>query len=142
MIEQFSVGKYNALLNNFRNNVRRAGRANIMQMTGHSEAVRSLKAGPPLSLNIKSLARKDSGEIYMVGFRFPRHGIFISKGVGRGWQMKGGSVVRVAAGEKFADREPKDWLNSEIDKRMPRLADNIVSMKADAVVNVTRIKIN
>lgn len=142
MSKELDIGAYNAVLNAFRNNVRRAGKANISRMMGHSSAVRSVKAGPPLSSNFKSRAKKDFGEINMVGFQFPRHGVFVHKGVGRGWKMQGGKVVRVATGEFRGEREPKDWLNSEIEKRLPKLADDVVELKADAVVNATRIKIN
>lgn len=142
MSKELNIGEYNSVINNFKNNVRRAGKSNISRMTGHSKAVRSVKAGPPLSQNLKTRVKKDFGEIFMVGFQFPRHGVFVHKGVGRGWEMQGGKVVRVATSEYRGEREPKEWLNPEIDKRLPKLADDIVALKADAVVNATRIKIN
>lgn len=142
MSEGLNIGEFNSVVSNFKNNVRRAGKANISKMTGHSNAVRSVKAGPPLGPNLKSRVKKDFGEISMVGFQFPRHGVFLHKGVGRGWEMQGGKVVRVATSEYRGEREPTDWLNQEIDKRLPKLADTIVELKADAVLNATRMKIN
>jgi len=140
--EVLDIGKYNSVINNFKNNVRRAGKANIERMSGKSTAIRSVKSGKPLSQNLKSRTRKDFGEIFMIGYQFPRHGVFFHKGVGRGWHMQGGKVVRVAKGQKKADRKPKEWLNPEIDKRLPKLADDLVELKADAAVNATRAKIN
>lgn len=136
------INEVNSVMNKFRASVRRAGKANIQRMTGGSSVVRSVQAGPELRKNLSTRARKDYGEIFMVGFVFPRHGVFVHKGVGRGWQMQGGKVVRVAKGEYRGEREPKDWLNSEIEKRLPKLADDIVEIKADAVVNATKVKIN
>lgn len=142
MSKELDIGKYNAVINNFKTNVRRAGKANISSMMHRSSVIRSVKAGPLLGQNLTTRVRKDLDEIFMVGFQFPRHGVFIHKGVGRGWQMNGGTVQRVAKSEYRGEREPKDWLNSEIEKRLPKLADEIVELKADAVVNATRMKIN
>ena len=95
-----------------------------------------------LSQSIQAQTKKDFGEIFMVGFNFPRHGVFFHHGVGRGWKMIGGKVIRTATGPKSADRFPKNWLNIEIDNSISKLADDIVEIKADAAVNATRAKIN
>ena len=142
MIAGNEINRVNSVLNKFRTSVRRAGVSNIKRMTGGSSAVRSVYAGPELKKNVSTRSKKDFGEIYLVGFVFPRHGVFVHKGVGRGWQMQGGKVVRVSKGEITKDRKPKDWLNSEIEKRLPKLAADISEIKADAVVDATRVKIN
>lgn len=133
---KFDVNTYNSVINNWKNNTRRRAKSNVLRMT--SSEIPSPK---PLADNLKTSTRKDSGEIYSVGFQFPRHGVFVHKGVGRGFEMQGGKVVRTAKGVQTAVRKPKDWLNSEIDKGLPNLADKIVELKADAAVVATRAKI-
>lgn len=134
---RFDVNSYNAVINNWKNNTRRRAKGNVLRMT-KSE----IPSPKPLAQNLGSVARKDSGEIFMVGFQFPRHGVFVHKGVGRGYPMQGGKVVRTAKGVQTAVRKEKDWLNSEIEKGLPDLADKIVELKADAAVVATRAKIN
>ena len=100
--------------------------------------------------SVVSFARED-GVAQWVGFRFPRHGVFVSYGVGRGWVRQGGTVVRarlVRRGSKEFNRYsekgyernakldiivplsspakkrvPKDWLDSNIDASIEKLGD-------------------
>lgn len=77
-----------------------------------------------------------------VSFRFERHGVFVHKGVGKGYRMSGGMVVRVAKG--FPNprmRTPDDWFNIVVDHNTPELADKIATINADAVVNALRLRI-
>ena len=119
---------------------------------------------------LKSLRLKTAkwyGEIDKISYHFERHGIFVHKGVGRGYRMIGGSVVRVSipgsvtinkgksnerkilkagpigifAGSKI-NRTAKEWYNPIIIKDVDTLADMIAEMNADRVVNISnKIKI-
>lgn len=89
-----------------------------------------------------------------IGFGIQRHGVFVHKGVGRGYQIRGGMVVRVdgsGVGRKRLDRKPVagpimrmpvDWFNTVIDANTNKLADDVADANANAIVNVFRMRIN
>jgi hypothetical protein len=146
MAEDNSTGKFNHVVTWWKNNVRKNAISNVVTMTGKGVTgsysnILSRKTYYKLESNITTKTRKDFGEINMVSFQFPRHGVFVHKGVGRGWEMISGKVVRTAKGIQKGTRVPKDWLNSEIDKSVGLLADELVTIKADAVVNAASAKI-
>ena len=106
-----------------------------------------------------------------VGFKIERHGVFVQKGVGRGYKMINGVVVRTAKhlpmdqqasnhkwgfgikalklkGKKVGrgpasgrKRRPVDWFNSSINVNLPDLADQIAIINANAVINSLHINI-
>ena len=131
-------------------------RASIASMSskGKGDLLKSLR------LNTK----KDYGEISILTYKFIRHGVFFHKGVGRGYVMQGGSVVRGqktdAATKAYANakgrsigpmtlfgstgllkRKPQEWFNPIIETNITTLADLIAEMKADNAVNATKILI-
>ncbi len=89
-----------------------------------------------------------------VGFRIQRHGVFVHKGVGRGYQVRGGMVVRVdgkGVGRKKMDRaiisapirrQPVDWFNQAVDMHTGELADRVAEVHENLVVNSLRMRIN
>ena len=79
-----------------------------------------------------------------VSYRFERHGVFVHKGVGRGYQMQGGMVVRTAKSPypNPRPRVPVDWFNSILDNNVPELADRVGQINADAAINAARMRIN
>jgi hypothetical protein len=100
------------------------------------------------------------GEIDKLSYHFIRHGIFIHKGVGRGYHMVGGKVMRGSGkiiNDKNADvnvrlrqmvlrsakvmRQPVEWFNPVIAANITQLADLVTEMDADRVVNGTKILI-
>jgi len=101
------------------------------------------------------------GQIESVSYRFERHGVFVHKGVGRGYIMSGGVVVRGYKPSKEAKayakaknraigntilsgpvrRQPADWFNPIMDQNVPELADKVAQMNADAIVNALRLRI-
>jgi len=101
------------------------------------------------------------GQIDSVSYRFERHGVFVHKGVGRGYIMSGGVVVRGhkpskelikyakaqnrAVGNTILSgpvrRQPADWFNIIMDKNVPELADKVAKLNADAAVNALRLRI-
>jgi hypothetical protein len=147
MTDSTDITRFNQAVTWWKNNVRKNAISNVLRMTGKGKAgsfskVLTQTTELKLAQNIGAKTKKDFGEIFMVGFHFPRHGVFVHKGVGRGWKMVNGKVVRTATGIQKGIRIPKDWLNSEIDKSMSKLADELAGIKADVVINATRAKIN
>jgi len=96
-----------------------------------------------LATSINSKVGKDFGLTNYVGFSFERHGVFVHKGVGRGYQSNGlGFVTRTAINPpKGQERIAVEWFNPVLDKYLPELADRIASINADAAVNATQMKI-
>jgi hypothetical protein len=92
--------------------------------------------------SIKPSTRQTMGEIDTISFSFERHGIFVHKGVGRGWEMAGKLVRRTAKGPmKGGGRNTVEWFNPVIEKNAPMLADNIAQINANAVLNFSKLKI-
>lgn len=104
---------------------------------------------------VRSLGRK----IYMsyglaegVGFRIERHGVFVHKGVGNGYIISNGVVIR-GHKEKHTgkaiphqttttmNRHPQDWFNPVMDRYVPELADKIAILNADAAINEMHVRI-
>ena len=78
-------------------------------------------------------------------FRIERHGVFVHKGVGRGYEIVSGSmVVRRTAKSPPGDRirTAKDWFNPIIEANVPQLADDVARVNADAAVNALRLRIH
>jgi hypothetical protein len=95
-----------------------------------------------LANSINTKTRKDFGEIDTISFSFERHGVFVHKGVGRGYKMSSGVVTRTAKGPVTILRKPVDWFNPVLDGYIPELADNIAKLNANAVLNIARAKIH
>lgn len=81
------------------------------------------------------------GSIYSVSWKFPRHGIFIIKGVGRGYMIIDNQVVRAVKKNSAVytvsgtiERQPQDWFNPVIENRIPVLAQMISDYYADQAV--------
>ena len=92
--------------------------------------------------SIKPSTKQTYGEIDTISFSFERHGIFVHKGVGRGWEMKGKLVTRTAKGKmKNGGRNVVEWFNPVIDRNAPELADQIALVNADVVLNATKLRI-
>jgi hypothetical protein len=106
-----------------------------------------------LGESIKSITKKSFGVIDRVTYTFERHGVFVHKGVGRGYEMQGGMVIRTAKSEDPATRQPtwwgddpqprlpNEWFNPLLDQTLPELADKLAIINADAVLNATRMMI-
>lgn len=124
--------------------------------------IRSLtsKGKGDLVRSLRMKTRKYYGEIERVTYQFIRHGVFWHKGVGRGYFMEGGTVMRgykpgavlkaralnsnrqassrvLSGGKK---RKPVEWFNPTLDTRVPALANMITEMRADQIVRATNIK--
>jgi len=125
----------------FANKVRPMLIRSASQVSRGSFVQRSPRQEPSIT-NIRAKVLKTAGEVSGVSFGFPRHGVFVQKGVGRGYQMQAGKVVRVAKSAPTGNtRQPVDWFNSVIDSQVPALADKIADIHADLAVNATNFKI-
>jgi len=97
--------------------------------------------------SIRTQNRKTYGVITGQSFIFERHGVFVHKGVGRGYEMQGGMVVRTAKEDSiFSNNMGKvrvtfEWFNPVIEQSLPELADKLAEINADAAVNATRMLI-
>lgn len=103
--------------------------------------------------SIKSITKKSYGVIDRVTYTFERHGVFVHKGVGRGYKIQGGMVIRTAKSEDPATRQPNwwgddprprlpnEWFNPLLEQTLPELADKLAIINADAVLNATRMMI-
>lgn len=81
---------------------------------------------------------KTFGETYRITYHFPRYGVFLQKGVGRGHVMSNKTVVRGVKNNRViklkagsVNRDPKDWFNDTMNQESPKLADIIAEHKAD-----------
>lgn len=96
--------------------------------------------GKNLRRSIRGTFYYEFGEIYRLGFSFRREGIFIHKGVGRGYVMRGATVVKTAKTEGF-NRRPKPWFNPVIEQYIPELEQIVKDYAHEAIINSTRIYI-
>lgn len=96
-----------------------------------------------LSDSIGSYTKKDIDTITKIAFKFERHGVFVHKGVGRGYKANGRGFVTRTAKNPAAGRErvAVEWFNPVLDRYLPELVDKIARINADAVVNSTAMKI-
>ena len=79
--------------------------------------------------------------------------MFVHKGVGRGYEMKGGWVVRITKsedpathqptwwGDEPSPRLPNEWFNPLLEQTLPELTDKLAKINSDAVLNATRMMI-
>jgi hypothetical protein len=95
-----------------------------------------------LADSIGSYTKKDYETITKIAFKFERHGVFVHKGVGRGYHATGtGFVNRTAKGPQVHPRVAVEWFNPVLDQYLPELVEKIARINADAVVNSVAMKI-
>ncbi len=99
------------------------------------------KSERKLAGSIRAKFRKEPGgeQIDTIGFNLERHGVFLQKGVGRGYVAQGGGVARIAKSEDAkAFRNKDDWFNGTLQKRIPELSEIIVKHTGNAIVLNTK----
>ena len=95
-----------------------------------------------LTASLKSETKQNYGVIDRASLVFERHGIFVHKGVGRGYKMAGGVVTRTAKSVSPAvTRRPVEWFNPIINLMIPELVRDLEEVNIDAVINATRLTI-
>jgi len=82
---------------------------------------------------LKAFLRKRQSLVDRVSFKFPRHMVFVHKGVGKG-------VPIALAGSNATTRKPKPWFDNVMDKQVDDLADRVAEHSADIVVDNFKIK--
>jgi len=80
---------------------------------------------------------RDFGIPWKIGFQFPRHGVFVEKGVGRGHPI--GRVAQATAAAK-GRRNPKPWFNPVMEVTVPELANDLNLNIADEAMKHVSIK--
>ena len=106
-----------------------------------NSVIRGNRTEMKLAASITSKVKKEFGIVDRISFNFERHGVFVHKGVGRGYKISGGTVVRVAKGKETTSRKPVEWFNPVLEQMLPELADRLAEVNADAVLNVSRMMI-
>jgi len=96
--------------------------------------------GTKLRNSIRDNYKYEYGEVYRIGFSFKREGVFVHKGVGRGYVMRNGVVVKISKTPGH-NRFPKPWFNRIIDSMIPDLEKIIVDYSDNVVINTLRIYI-
>jgi hypothetical protein len=91
-----------------------------------------------LILSLDSKTHKEYSAIDGVGFLFERHGVFVHKGVGRGYKADGTVNVKHPSGNP---RQPVEWFNPIMQQKVPELANRLAQISADAVLNAARLRI-
>lgn len=95
-----------------------------------------------LADSIGSYTKQTDGTIDKISFKFERHGVFVHKGVGRGYRAAGnGFVNRIAKGPQVRPRVAVEWFNPVLEQHLPELVDRLTHINADAAVNATAMKI-
>lgn len=85
----------------------------------------------PAIQSIRQAIRKSGGLINRVGYKIPRHLVFVHKGVGRDTPIEKAGTT---------NRKAKPWFNPVIDKNMDELADIVAEEMGAAIVNNILIK--
>lgn len=145
----FDIREQNNLVSRWTSMVQRKLRSGAAQFVrGKDRSVqRPGRMEYKLSDSIKTRTRKTYGITDSASFLFERHGVFVHKGVGRGYKLQGGMVHYVGKPkqwyeeEKYPPRHPAEWFNPVLDESLPELADKIAEINADAVVNATKMMI-
>lgn len=127
-------------------------------------SIRSLasKGKGDLVKSLRLKTKKWYGEVDLLAYHFVRHGVFAQKGVGRGYYMAGGVVIRgdkpgkvlnartldvnnrlrqVVLRSAKVNRKPTEWFNPVVAENIEGLADLIAEMNSDRMVNATKMMI-
>ena len=113
----------------------------------------SMKGKGDLVRSLQMKTKKDFGEVDRIIFNFQRHGVFFHKGVGRGYIIISGRVIRgwrkdsskhgsntlknsiQSTSFKPVMRHPKAWFTPVFEQEVPKLADIITKIKADSILD-------
>ena len=88
--------------------------------------------------SIGTRLKQGSGRYDSASFSFERHGVFVHKGVGRGYPLSGGFITKTV---NPTPRVAVEWFNPVLNLHVPELANKITEMDANAAVNATRLRI-
>lgn len=126
-LHDYEIAEFNRIVTNWtRNSARKMRAGTDASFTWTSPGGESAKG-----LRVGNL--KDSGFIQAAGFLFPRYGVFLEMGVF-------GGMTREEA-ESRGKIKPKPWFNPVIDSEVPKLADNLLDLYEDFIIDATRAQI-
>jgi hypothetical protein len=74
--------------------------------------------------------KQEYGDIYAISFGMPKYGIMVHHGAGSGWK----NGIRVGADSGGPGRVPRPFFSEIMDIRVPVLADKLMKMRADAMM--------
>lgn len=153
--QEIDIEKYNSKVTGWGSMV--ATRLRASARSKFSKAKKGNKTEKKLADSIRLKAAKWYGEVDKLSYHFARHGVFVHKGVGRGYHMEGGKVIRTNTPGKIlsskskgvnsfvlkstAGRQPVEWFNPVVNENIEKLADMVAEMDADRLVNTTKILI-
>jgi hypothetical protein len=163
------IQEQNIAVKGWANMVTRKLKSSALQFKHGKSGMVQRGSGSKYQRNEDTLVNSIGRKIYMasglaegIGFKIERHGVFVHKGVGRGYIMEGGAVIRgyktdpglkkraknskrtTAAIQKSTGalkRHPAPWFNPVIENTVPELADKIAVINADAVINELHARI-
>lgn len=81
-------------------------------------------------------------EITSIGFGFNADGLYVHLGVGRGYNMEGGTRVITKKSNREWNRVAKPWFNPVIEQHIPELQQLVMEYCGSLFINATRIYIN
>lgn len=84
----------------------------------------------------------EGDEVTSIGFSFKEEGVFVHLGVGKGYNMEGGTRVLTKTTDSKWNRNPKPWFNPVIEQYIPALVEIVKEYCGTLLVNTTRIYIN
>lgn len=87
-----------------------------------------------LQSKISYVVHRRDNSPWRVRYRFPKQGIFVEKGVGRGYPQN-----RIANATSLVKnrRVPKPWYNPVLDKMVPELADKLgINLADESAANI------
>lgn len=143
-VDSFDVAKQNDLVKKWAPKVKRRLKNAARVFTdgkNTSFVIRPGRTEGKLVDSITARVGKRMGVNELVSFSFERHGVFVHKGVGHGYNVVGGMVVRTAKGPMDTARIPVPWFNQVLDQQVPILADQIAVINANAALNAVKLHI-
>lgn len=133
-VEGFNIEKYNQELKNFQQKVYSDFKAEIagLGIKGKQELLRRARTPAKISERNqqegilkkdlkKGQLRKEDGEIVSIGFKFPRHGVFLAYGVRNRHPITD-------------PKNAKDWWGASLNRNIPLLAKMITDAKAEYII--------
>ena len=108
------------------------GRRNRSLLKSSQKSAGINKYTGALGRYVQDKYRSRFNKIDMVGFRMPRHGVFVEKGVGRGHPIS-------SVGAKLG-RKAKPWFNPVLDAQVPKLANIAAKHGADIIAKTIFIR--
>lgn len=142
--------RMNQLARDWANKIRPLVKTSAKQFTKGKKSSMVLRKGKDgtrseykLKIKVDKRIRYDNVMVVeSIGISIQRHGVFVHKGVGRGYKMVAGMVIRTAKNPpKGPVRVPVDWFNPIIDAHAPELANRMAEIHADLAVNAQRMRI-